>query len=133
MKLTISLILLFILSWLTGVICWFSILISSMRIKRIIRKDYPQIRYEFGFNNQGKSTYRISRVKRELVKMFFAFGSKRSVKSYLRVFMDLDAIYVTKSFMLVPRINRMIDTLRVSVIAFWCLIFIVVFMWVFLV
>jgi hypothetical protein len=81
----------------------------------------------------GKSKYRISRAKKELVKMFFAFGSKRSVMSFLRVFMDLDAIYETKSFMLVPRINRMINIQRVSVISFWSMILLMVLMWVFLV
>lgn len=111
--------LIFTVIWITYIIFSIRIIWFNRKIKRLIKKEFPNIRYEFGEKPNFTFTYRMQRVHKELLLTYLKFGSSKSVKSYFEVFMDLEGIYNTKHSRLINYLNQMFISQKFAIQCLW--------------
>lgn len=117
--LSLILMLAFMVIWISYMIFSIRIIWINRKIKKLVKKEFPNIRYEFGVNPKYTSTYRMPRMHRELLLTYLKFGSSKSVKSYFEVFMDFEGIYNTKHSQLINYMNQMFVSQKFAIQCLW--------------
>jgi len=121
--LSLVFILVFLIAWLTFAITWFRIFIIGSQLKKLVKKFDRNIQFEFGFSpKNGLSSQQFLTGVKRLIQLFFLFGSYDSVNSYLAVFMDNKAIYATKEYTIVSRMEKLNKMLGLAIKGFWTMI-----------
>lgn len=117
--LSLLLMLVFLVTWIAYMIFTIRVMWINQKIKKLIKKEYPEIRYEFGKKPKFTFNYRLPRLNKELFLAFFKFGSRKSVKSYFEIFMDFEGIYHTNNPLLIKYMNQMFTSQQIAFRCFW--------------
>tara|TARA_B100000508_G_scaffold91658_2_gene71439 strand:- start:2682 stop:3095 length:414 start_codon:yes stop_codon:yes gene_type:complete len=109
-ELSLLFMLVFFVNWVAFIVLSIRVAWINEKIKKLLKQEFPSIRYEFGKKPKFSFTYRLPRLNKELFLAFFKFGSRKSVKYYFKEFMDLESIYNTKHSQLISYMNQMFSS-----------------------
>lgn len=109
--LLLLLIILFLLMWLTGVICFFVMLVSGISLRFYIKNKHPEIPISFFVFIHKKHWARmINYPKRfdSFFKLLAFFGSRKATENWINEFMDLKALRKLRDKKVDKHLNRLI-------------------------
>ena len=84
--------LVFIMCWLAAMINFVIMFITKSKLNKVLKQRLPNIRRNLNMQDAKYSFSHVKTSSKDLVKMFFSFGSKASSTVYFNNFVEVSAI-----------------------------------------